>query len=236
MTMAYQHDEAHERAPSQTGAPAASDDEVIEALAHAETSPPLTLRDPAHLEGPGRGHPRRPSDLGLGMSSPASKTSPAHALPIPRSQRTWGGWIAAGVAATAGGASWSFVVGATPPITSVPGRATASMPRRRGFGQLSPRTQRLGWNPLMSSALIPMTVVLPVFPGPFNDNVGIFLAVIGVALAPSPYRYDARSSYLYASGYTPVGIIALLAGSLTYIAALDPLTFVPNTDFSIILA
>lgn len=119
-----------------------------------------------------------------------------------------------------------------------------------GFGQLSPRTQRLGWNSLLLSALVPMTAVLLVFPGPFYDNVGTFLAIIGVTLAPmigiqiadffvlrridslhlpSLYRYDARSRYWYAKGYSPAGIIALLAGSLTYIAVLDPLTFVPNT-------
>lgn len=46
MTMAYQHDEAREAAPAQTGAP---EEDVIEALAHAETSPPITLRDLTHL-------------------------------------------------------------------------------------------------------------------------------------------------------------------------------------------
>lgn len=49
MTMAYQHDEARDAAPGQTGAPPAPDEDVIEALAHAETSPPITLRDLTHL-------------------------------------------------------------------------------------------------------------------------------------------------------------------------------------------
>ena len=37
--------------------------------------------------------------------------APFHRLPVPLSERNWGGWVAAAVAATAGVASWSFVVG-----------------------------------------------------------------------------------------------------------------------------
>lgn len=95
-----------------------------------------------------------------------------------------------------------------------------------------------------------MTVVLIVFPTLFYDNVGTFLAIIGVMIAPilgiqiadyyvlrridrlhvpSLYRDDARSQYWYARGFNPAGIVALIAGSLAYVALLDPLTFVPNS-------
>lgn len=48
MSMAYQHGEAlpHATAAAPDGAP---EDEVIEALAHAETSAPMRARDLAHL-------------------------------------------------------------------------------------------------------------------------------------------------------------------------------------------
>lgn len=119
-----------------------------------------------------------------------------------------------------------------------------------GFGQLSRRTQGLSWNAKLFSAIGPMTVVLIVFPTLFYDNVGTFLAIIGVMIAPilgiqiadyyvlrridrlhvpSLYRDDARSQYWYARGFNPAGIVALIAGSLAYVALLDPLTFVPNS-------
>ncbi len=141
--------------------------------------------------------------------------------------------------------SWWACMGAM--FRMVDGVSTSIVPSMGslGFGQLSPRTRRLGWNPPLPGAL----TVLPLFPGPFHDNVGIFPAIIGGTLAPmiaiqitdffllrridslqppSLCRYDARSRYWYAKGCSPAGITALLAGSLTCIAVLDPLTFLPN--------
>lgn len=118
-----------------------------------------------------------------------------------------------------------------------------------GFGQLSRRTQALGWNAKLLSAIGPMTVVLIFFPTLFYDNIGMFLAIIGVMLAPvlgiqiadyylmgrirslhvpSLYRDDSRSRYWYVRGFNPAGVVALASGSAVYIWLLNPLTFVPN--------
>lgn len=119
-----------------------------------------------------------------------------------------------------------------------------------GFGQFSPRTQRLSWNAKLAAALGPMAVVLVLFPGAFYDNIGTFMAFIGIIIAPmigvqlvdlyafrrldimhvpSLYRHDRRSQYWYWGGYNPAGIAALLCGSLVYVALLNPITFVPNS-------
>lgn len=118
-----------------------------------------------------------------------------------------------------------------------------------GVGQFSPITQRLSWNAKVATALVPMSVVIVLFPGAFYDNVGTFMAFIGIVIAPmvgvqiadwyllrrlnslhvpSLYWHDKRSRYWYTSGFNLVGIVALLGGSLVYIALLDPVTFVPN--------
>lgn len=120
-----------------------------------------------------------------------------------------------------------------------------------GFGQFSPRTQRLSWNVKLSAALGPMMLVLVLFPEAFYDNIGTFMAFIGIVLAPiigvqlvdlycfrrldtlhvpSLYWHDERSRYWYRGGYNPAGLAALLCGSVVYIALLDPITFVPNSD------
>src|SRR5690606_22113575 len=100
-----------------------------------------------------------------------------------------------------------------------------------GFGQFSPRTQRLSWNVKLSAALGPMMLVLVLFPEAFYDNIGTFMAFIGIVLAPiigvqlvdlycfrrldtlhvpSLYWHDERSRYWYRGGYNPAGLAALL--------------------------
>lgn len=119
-----------------------------------------------------------------------------------------------------------------------------------GVGQFSPRTQRLSWNAKLSAAIGPMALILLLFPGAFYDNIGTFMAFIGIVIAPmigvqlvdlyalrrletmhvpSLYRHDERSQYWYRGGFNPAGIAALLCGSAVYVALLDPLTFVPNS-------
>ncbi|MEO9777995.1 MAG: cytosine permease [Sedimentitalea sp.] len=118
-----------------------------------------------------------------------------------------------------------------------------------GVGQFSPITQRMPWNAKVATAIVPMAVIIVLFPGAFYDNIGTFMAFIGIVIAPmigiqivdwfllhrldslhvpSLYWHDRRSRYWYQSGYNVVGIVALACGSLTYVYLLDPLTFVPN--------
>lgn len=119
-----------------------------------------------------------------------------------------------------------------------------------GVGQFSPRTQRFSWNAKLAAAIGPMAVILILFPGAFYDNIGTFMAFIGIVIAPmigvqivdfyalgrlktmhvpSLYLHDKRSHYWYWGGFNPAGIAALLCGSVVYVALLDPLTFIPNS-------
>ena len=119
-----------------------------------------------------------------------------------------------------------------------------------GFGELSPATRTLPWNAKIAAALVPMAGVILVFPGAFYDNIGTFMAFIGIMVAPiigmqivdwfvlgrldtlhvpSLYWHDERSHYWYAGGFNPAGMAGLAAGAGVYIALLDPVSFVPNS-------
>lgn len=104
------------------------------------------------------------------------------------------------------------------------------------------------WKGQTAIALAPAIVVLALFPGPFYDNVGVFLAFIGVLLGPiigiqivdwhllktrmhlpSLYRHDRRSEYWYSGGFNIVGLIALAVGVVVFLLLLDPVTYVPRS-------
>jgi NCS1 family nucleobase:cation symporter-1 len=154
-------------------------------------------------------------------------------------------WIPAVAGPLAGVFALIFVAFANLGSTLVGAQAAAL-----GFGELSPTTRRLSWNGKIAAALAPMALVILLFPGAFYDNVGTFMAFIGVVTAPmigiqiadwyglgrlnalhvpSLYLHDARSKYWYIAGINPVGVMALACGSYTYIALLDPITFVPRS-------
>jgi len=85
----------------------------------------------------------------------------------------------------------------------------------------------------------------------FYDNIGTFMAFIGIFIAPmvgvqivdwlvlgridrlhlpSLFRHDARSRYWYRGGINPAGFVALALGALTYVLLLNPITFEPNAS------
>lgn len=120
-----------------------------------------------------------------------------------------------------------------------------------GFGQLRFADRHMSWAAKSFTVLVPLLVTVLFFSSPFYDNIGTFMAFIGIFLAPlvgvqivdwfvfnrinrlhlpSLFRNDARSSYYYVWGINPAGISALVAGAATYITLLDPITFVPNYD------
>lgn len=154
-------------------------------------------------------------------------------------------WILSVAGPTAGVFVLIFVALANLGSTLVGAHAAAL-----GVGQFSPMTQKLSWNGKLATALVPMALVIVLFPGAFYDNIGTFMAFVGVIVAPmigmqivdwfmlrrldtlhlpSLYWHDDRSHYWYSSGYNFIGIIALVCGSVTYIMLLDPLSFVPNS-------
>jgi NCS1 family nucleobase:cation symporter-1 len=109
----------------------------------------------------------------------------------------------------------------------------------------------LPWRKVSALVLAPMLLVLVLFPGPFFDRVGVFMAFIGMMIGPmvgvqiadwyvlrrrntlevsSLYLSGADSKYWYSKGFNPAGIVALLLGSGTYLAILNPYTLVANSD------
>ena len=118
-------------------------------------------------------------------------------------------------------------------------------------GQIPAVERRFGWAVKSALVLAPMIVVLVAFPTPFFDNIGTLMAFIGVMIAPicgiqivdwfvlgrsrtlhvpSLYYHDARSAYWYARGFNLPPLIALVAGSITYLLLLDPVTFQPRSE------
>ncbi|MEQ8604664.1 MAG: cytosine permease [Marivibrio sp.] len=95
-----------------------------------------------------------------------------------------------------------------------------------GFGELSPATRNLPWNAKVAAAIVPMVLVMILIPGAFYDNIGAFMAFIGILVAPiigiqivdwfvlrrldtlhvpSLYWHDRRSRYWYVGGFNPAG-------------------------------
>ncbi|MBS3651658.1 cytosine permease [Pseudaminobacter sp. 19-2017] len=120
-----------------------------------------------------------------------------------------------------------------------------------GVGQVPILNKLLSWPLKTFLVLLPMFIVDIFFPSAFYDNIGTFMAFIGIFIAPlvgvqivdwfafrridtlhvpSLFRHDQRSCYWYKGGINPPGIVALVLGALTYIALLDPVSFVPNLE------
>lgn len=120
-----------------------------------------------------------------------------------------------------------------------------------GFGQLPAVAKNLSWAAKTFIVLIPMFIVEIFFANAFYDNIGTFMAFIGIFIAPivgvqivdwfilkridrlhvpSLFKHDQRSCYWYAGGFNIAGMLSLVLGALTYVLLLDPVTFVPNSD------
>ncbi|HKJ95201.1 MAG TPA: cytosine permease [Gammaproteobacteria bacterium] len=121
-----------------------------------------------------------------------------------------------------------------------------------GVGQVPFLSERIrSWGLMAGIVIIPMIVVLILFPGPFYDNIGIFLAFVGILIAPvmgvqivdwfvfnrddhmhipSLYRHNSTSEYWYTNGFNVAGIVGLIAGGAVYVAFLNPYTFVPRIE------
>jgi NCS1 family nucleobase:cation symporter-1 len=120
-----------------------------------------------------------------------------------------------------------------------------------GIGQIPIVAKNLSWPVKTFLVLMPMFIVEIFFSAAFYDNIGTFMAFVGIFIAPlvgvqivdwfafrridtlhvpSLFRHDKRSCYWYKGGINPPGFVALVLGALTYIALLDPVSFVPNME------
>ncbi|MGH3360224.1 MAG: cytosine permease, partial [Nocardioidaceae bacterium] len=120
-----------------------------------------------------------------------------------------------------------------------------------GVSQIPAVGRRIRWRTVAALVLAPMLVVVLFFSTAFFDNVDRFMAFIGLMIAPmvgiqiadwyllrrrltmrvsSLYRHDRGSCYWYLGGFNPAGLIALVAGSVTYQLMLNPVTYEPRSE------
>lgn len=111
---------------------------------------------------------------------------------------------------------------------------------------------RFSWPVVTAITLAPMLIMLLFFANFMYDNVGIFMAFLGLMIGPvigiqiadwyalkrrhtlqvsHLFINSSESRYWYWKGFNPAGIAAVALGSLTYLLILDPLTLVPHVSF-----
>ncbi len=115
---------------------------------------------------------------------------------------------------------------------------------------------KLSWGRSALLVLLPVLILTAIWPDDIYDNVGKFMAFLGVAFAPlagvmiadfhflrrqridlaAIFDRDAARAYNYWHGFNPAGIAGLLAGSLTYLYLLDPYHLTVREPFSYISA
>ncbi|MGB3391586.1 MAG: cytosine permease [Pseudaminobacter sp.] len=120
-----------------------------------------------------------------------------------------------------------------------------------GVGQIPFVDRTIPWPLKTLLVLSPMFVMEIFFAAAFYDNIGTFMAFIGIFIAPmvgvqiadwfalkridrlhmpSLFRHDERSCYWYKGGVNPPGFVALALGAATYVMLLDPVSFEPNSS------
>lgn len=125
-----------------------------------------------------------------------------------------------------------------------------------GLKQLPALQRRVSWNGTTAITLAPVLFIVLFLPNYFFDNIGTFLAFMGVLFAPMcgiqivdyflfrRQRLDVRglylsgrgSSYDFWGGVNPAGVIGLVAGFASYVYLLDPVTYVSHDPFKWVTA
>jgi nucleobase:cation symporter-1, NCS1 family len=119
-----------------------------------------------------------------------------------------------------------------------------------------PFFQGMSWSKTTAIALAPVGIVGIVVPDLFFNNFGNFVAFIGVMFAPlcgmqivdyyllRRQRVDVRaiydaqpgSPYYFLGGFNPAAFAALIAGFLTYIYLLNPVSYTSNAPYQYLTA
>jgi NCS1 family nucleobase:cation symporter-1 len=124
-----------------------------------------------------------------------------------------------------------------------------------GLAQVPSFQGRLSWNLSTALGILPVAVVAGLFGSQFFDNIGVFLAFLGVTFAPicgiqiadyyvlkrrpslrGMFIHGPGTPYHYWRGFNPVGIVGLLAGVATYMYLLNPLTYESNPPYEYVSA
>jgi NCS1 family nucleobase:cation symporter-1 len=119
-----------------------------------------------------------------------------------------------------------------------------------------PGMERLGWNVLVLLGLLPLMMLATLFADTVKSHFTTFLALIGLVFGPicgiqiADYfilrrqrlsvrgLYDRSSSapYVFWSGFNPAAVLAMAAGCGTYLALLDPLSYVSRFPYALTTA
>jgi nucleobase:cation symporter-1, NCS1 family len=125
-----------------------------------------------------------------------------------------------------------------------------------GLKQLPVLQKRFSWNATTGLALLPVAVVTIFFTDLFFDKFGTFLYFIGVFFAPicgiqivdyylfRRQRVDIRgmfrpgpgTPYHFWGGINPVGFLSLVAGFVTYVYLLNPVSYVSHDPYEYVSA
>jgi NCS1 family nucleobase:cation symporter-1 len=125
-----------------------------------------------------------------------------------------------------------------------------------GLKQIPAVQTHLPWNATTAITLLPVAFVIVVLPGWMFDNIGTFLAFMGVLFAPvcgvqivdyyllrrqrlsvrGLYRSTPGSPYYYWHGFNPVAILAIAAGFGTYLYLLDPVNYTSHSPYEYVSA
>lgn len=119
-----------------------------------------------------------------------------------------------------------------------------------------PGVSKLSWSVTLLLGLVPVAIIGIAIPDLFFDNFGTFLAFIGVFFAPlcaiqivdflilrrqrlsvrGLYDSSESSPYYYIGGFNPAAVLAMVAGFVTYVYLLNPLSYVSRTPYEILTA
>jgi NCS1 family nucleobase:cation symporter-1 len=125
-----------------------------------------------------------------------------------------------------------------------------------GLKQIPAVQERLSWSVTTAVTLLPVAIVVAFFSGWFFDNVGTFLAFLGVAFAPlcgiqiadfyalrrrrvalrAIFDLSPGSPFSYWGGVNPAGVLAIAVGAAVYILLLDPVEYVSRAPFQYLSA
>jgi NCS1 family nucleobase:cation symporter-1 len=119
-----------------------------------------------------------------------------------------------------------------------------------------PGISKMSWRATLLIALVPVAFIGIVIPDLFFNNFGTFLAFIGVFFAPlcaiqivdflflrkqrldvrALYDYSPDAPYYYWGGFNPAALIGMVAGFVTYVYLLNPLSYVSHSPYEILTA
>ncbi|GAA1642058.1 MULTISPECIES: cytosine permease [Brevibacterium] len=125
-----------------------------------------------------------------------------------------------------------------------------------GLKQIPTIDRRVPWSVAVAVVMLPVLVIAVFFADAYMANYGAFITLAGILLGPicgmqivdfflvrrqeldirALYSVNGSGSYWYFAGINPAGIVGLIVGMGTYLALLDPFTYVPPVDLGVIAA